>query len=284
MAEADADRRGASGTRVRGVANQVDEEVIERVRVPFQINRLECGVELERNPLFLQHAALERAAGADHPNRVEPLGSRQRSARAILDRPEKSDRAIDVLDDLPELVEQLEPPVGRHLRPATQRLHGELQAGARPGEGIGQLVGDDAGQRADVLKRVGPHWPRLVRPHFPAVEEPEAQPGELEREALAAAPLAALRGWRGRPGAHRRDHPGPGRRPAPDPAAPLDDGNVPALQRGIDVQLGGVMGRRGVARALRLELGARGHLPYRNGTAAEGHARLPQDLAPAVDE
>src|SRR5439155_960410 len=83
--------------------------------------------------------------------------------------------------------------------PATQRLHGELQAGARPGEGIGQLVGDDAGQRADVLKRVGPHWPRLVRPHFPAVEEPEAQPGELEREALAATPLAALRGWRGRP-------------------------------------------------------------------------------------
>src|SRR3989475_608227 len=54
--------------------------------------------------------------------------------------------------------------------------------------------------------------------------------------------------------------------------------------RAADVQLGGVMGGWGLARGRGLELRARGHLPDRDRTAAEGNARLAEDFAPAFDE
>src|SRR5207253_1509329 len=81
--------------------------------------------------LFLEDAALERAAGADHAHGVEPLRPRQRATRPVLDGPQEARRAVDVLHYLAELVEQLQSPAGGDLCPAPERLHCELQAGAR---------------------------------------------------------------------------------------------------------------------------------------------------------
>src|SRR5467141_3085369 len=105
--QADADRCRPAGARVGGVADQVDQQIVECVGVAFQVHDLEGGVELEGNLLLLEDAALERAAGADHAHGVEPLGPRQRATRAVLDGPQEARRAVDILHHLAELVEQL---------------------------------------------------------------------------------------------------------------------------------------------------------------------------------
>src|SRR5204863_258808 len=54
------------------------------------------------------------------------------------------------------VVEPLQPTARRDFRPAPERFHRQLQAGARRGERVRQFVRDDARQGRDVLKRVGP--------------------------------------------------------------------------------------------------------------------------------
>src|SRR5438034_60622 len=283
LLQADADGRLPADARVGGVTDQVHEHVVQRVRVALEINLLEREVELERDFLVLEDAALERAAGADHAYGVEPLRARQRAPGAVLDGTQEVDPAVDIVDDLTQLVEHLEPPRGGDLGPAAQGLHGELQAGARRRQRIRHLVRDDPRQRGQVLQRVRPlgngcGW------QLATVEQPEAEARELEREALPAAALPPLGGRRRRAGAHRGDQPVPLRGTGAYEAAALDDLDAPAPQRGVDVELAVVMGRGGGARSLGLELGARRHFPHRDGPAAQRDARLPQDLAPALNE
>src|SRR4029077_14490552 len=140
LRQPDANGCRPGGALVGGVADQVDQQVVERIGVALQIHDFERGVEFERNLLFLKHATLERAAGADHADGVEPLRPRQGAARPILDRPQEARRAVDIFHHLAELVEQLEPPAGGDLRPAPERLHREVQASARRRQGIRQLV------------------------------------------------------------------------------------------------------------------------------------------------
>src|SRR5216117_2810128 len=234
--------------------------------------------DIDRSASFLR-------AVQDRAHDVEPLRPRQGAARTVLDGPQEARRAVDILHHLAELVEQLEPPAGGDLRPAPERLHREVQAGARGRQGIRQLVRDDTRERRDIVQRIRSCGRRVAGRRLTSIEQPEAQPGELEGESFPAAALPAFGRGRGWPRAHRGDHlKAIGRALTPHPTAALHDGDVPAPQRGIDVQLGGVMGRCGLARGLGLELRARGHLPDRDGTAAEGNARLAEDLAPAFDE
>src|SRR5437660_924499 len=71
---------------------------------------------------------------------------------------------------------------------------------------------------------------------------------------------------------------------ASPPLADLHDGDTPAPQGGVDVQLRGVVRGGGFARCLRFQLGAGRHFPHGNGAAPERDARLAQDLASAFDE
>jgi len=118
-------------------------------------------------------------------------------ARAILHGAEEARRPVDILHHLAELVEQLEPSAGGDLRPASERLHRELQAGARGRQGIRQLVRDDARERGDVVQRVRPRGRCGAGRRLAPVEQPEAQPGQLEGEAFAAAALPAVGGGAG---------------------------------------------------------------------------------------
>src|SRR5439155_23595469 len=100
--------------------------------------------------------ALEGAAGADHTYGVEALGSRQGAGSAVLDRPQEAHAPVDVLDDLAELIQHLEPPAGPDLRPAPERFHGELEPGAGGGQRVAELVGDDTRERGGVVERIEP--------------------------------------------------------------------------------------------------------------------------------
>src|SRR5439155_1601436 len=146
LLETHPDRRGPSGARVRGVADQVHQHVVERVGIAFEIDLVERGIELQGDLLVPEHTALERAAGADHAHGVEPLRARQRAAGAVLDGAQEVDAAVDVVDHLAELVEHLQPPRRGDLGPAAERFHGELEARPRRGQRVRDFVGDDARQ------------------------------------------------------------------------------------------------------------------------------------------
>src|SRR5205807_5823593 len=182
-----AEGRGLCRACVGGVADQIHEQVVQGIGVALEIHGLERGVELERDLLLLQDPALERATGADHAYGVEALGARQGAARPVLYGAQEADRPVDVLDHLTQLVEQLEAAAGRNLGPAAQRFHGELQPGAGRREWVRQLVRDDARERGDVLKRVGP-CRRMAGRGLAPVQQAEAEARELERQALPAAP------------------------------------------------------------------------------------------------
>src|SRR5213083_739403 len=96
LLQADADGGLPADARVRGVTDQVHEHVVQGVRVALEINLLEREVELERDFLVLEDAALERAAGADHAYGVEPLRARQRAPGAVLDGTQEVDPAVDI--------------------------------------------------------------------------------------------------------------------------------------------------------------------------------------------
>src|SRR3972149_1683683 len=151
--------------------------------------------------------------------------------------------------------------------------------------GVRQLVGDDPGESSNVLERVAPFGGR-DRPdgRFPAVEQPEAETGEFQRQPLPAAALPPIRRGRRGTGAHRGDHPGAlsggGRS---DPTTLLHNGDVPPPQRNVHVEVRSVVTGAGVARRLRLQLGAGGDLPDRHRAGTEGRAGLPQYLASALD-
>src|SRR2546430_9111007 len=99
-----------------------------------------------------------------------------------------------------------------------------------------QLVRDDTRERRDVVQRIRSCGRRVAGRGLTPIEQPEAQPGELEGESFPAAALPAFGRRRGWPRAHRGDHPkAVGRALTPHPTAALHDGDVPAPQRGIDV-------------------------------------------------
>src|SRR5437763_19182 len=149
-----------------------------------------------------------------------------------------------------------------------------------------RLASHDARERGEVVERVGSgRRMAMAGRGLPPIEQAEAQAGELEREALAAAPLPPLRGRRRGSGPDRSDHPEPVRAALTShPAAALHDADVPAPQGGVDVQLGGVVRGGGVARGLWLELGSGRNFPHGDGAAPERDTRLAQDLASAFDE
>src|ERR1043166_3453968 len=74
------------------------------------------------------------------------------------------------------------------------------------------------------------------------IEQAEAQAGQLEGDALAAAALDAVGRGSGRLLSHWRHTPGAAAvaiiEPAPHPAAALDDGSGSAVQRGLEIQTG----------------------------------------------
>src|SRR5207249_9341650 len=120
---------------------------------------------------------------------------------------------------------------------------------------VGGLVGDGGGGGGEVVQRVGGRGGGGVR-RVASVQQAEARAGELEGEALPAAALPPFgRGGR-RAGAQRSDDPVPLASACPDEAAALHDVDAPAPQRGVHVELAVMVAGGGVARGLRLELGA----------------------------
>src|SRR5205823_5047592 len=128
-------------------------------------------------------------------------------------------------------------------------------------------------------QRVGLGAARAIDGHG-MIQQAEAQAGQLERHALAAAALDAVGRRCGRLLSHRRHTPGSGAvadvviEAAPYPAAPLDDGGGPAVQRALEVEPGVGGTGRGGARQHRHDFGAGRHFPQGDGAPREGHARL----------
>ncbi len=96
---------------------------------------------------------------------------------------------------------------------------------------------DDARLTGELPQRIGRRETGTRRPRGCA-EDAETQPGELEHETLAAAPLNLARRRSGWAGADRSDAPVVAViQAAADPATVLDDGRSPLPQRSIEVEL-----------------------------------------------
>src|SRR6266571_4723026 len=270
---------------VGGVADQVAHELVDEVAVALDIDVVEIGGQLDVQAAAAQPHALERHGGAHRAHHVEALGSRAGPARPVRDRPQEVDRAVHRLFDLPELGEEVLARGGVEAGDAADAFSHELQAGARGGERVVRFVRDHGGHGEQVAQRVG-HVRRargeLGRP--PPVDQAEAQPRQLDSEALRAAALLPAWWGLGRAAAQGGDDPGTLVRDAGgDPAAPGGNDVAPAPQRGVEVDLGLVVARMAGTGSARHEVARVRGLVERDGPA-ERDTRLPEDFAHPVEK
>src|SRR5213596_2165947 len=199
--------------------------------------------------------------------------------RSILNRAQKLDGLVHAFPHARKLAEQLRSEGRRQRFGRSNQIEGQIEAGQRRRQGIGDLVGNHAGL-ADQLSQ-GVRL-RQARPadHRGLVHEAQTETRQLEGDPLPAAALHAVR----RRGCRLPPHGGyaPGPRivqPAADPATALDDRGTPAMQRTIEVEacVRG-LGTRGAGHD-RGHLRARRNLPQGDRSPLEGHARCAQDLA-----
>src|SRR5439155_1415089 len=83
LTEAHPNGRRPGGHRVRRVPDQVDQQIIQSIGITFEKDDVDRGIELQGDLLLLEHAAFERAAGADDAHGVEPLRAREGAAGRV---------------------------------------------------------------------------------------------------------------------------------------------------------------------------------------------------------
>src|SRR6266516_2895451 len=269
--------------RVGRVAHEVAHELVNQVAVSLDIDVVEIGGQLDAQAAAAQPHAFERHGGAHRAHDVKALGPGAGAARPVRDRPHEVDRAVHRFLDLRKLGEQIAARGGVEAGEAPDCFGGELQAGARGGEWVVRLVRDHGGHREQIAQRVGRgRRAGLGRPA--PVDQAEAQPRQLDGEALRAAALFPARRGGRRLAAQRGDDPGTLVRDAGgDPTAPGGNGVAPAPQRGVEVDLGLVVARMTGTGSAGHEVARFRRLVQRDGPA-ERDARLPEDLAHPVEK
>ncbi len=98
-----------------------------------------------------QQAPLQRETRTHHPHGVEAgssttPGGQHARARTLAHGAQHLRGAVQVFEHLTEIVEQRETAIRREVYPAADRLHGELQAGARGAQRIAGLMDHYAGR------------------------------------------------------------------------------------------------------------------------------------------
>ncbi len=99
--------RAADGRRIGGVADQVEQHLVEEVGVPVQVGRLQRRCKFEPDAAVTQQAALELHAGADGADGVETAPALARAADAITDGAQEVKRAVHRLPHVRKLAQQL---------------------------------------------------------------------------------------------------------------------------------------------------------------------------------
>ncbi|PYP74814.1 MAG: hypothetical protein DMD25_14780 [Gemmatimonadetes bacterium] len=260
------------------IADEVREHLIEGVGITLEEDAARADDTLERDVALAREGPLQRHAGPHHLSGVEPLRSGQPSPGSVLNRAQELDGLVHAFPHARELTEQLRPEAGGERCRRPDQVEGEIEARERGGQWIGDLVGDHAGLADQLGQSV-----RLRQPgpadHGRLVHETETETRQLEGDPLPAAALHPVGRRCGGLLPHGGDAPQPGVvQQAADPATALDDRGTPAMERAIEVEADGRLGRRGAGQD-RDHFRARGDLPQGDDAPLQSHARFAQDLA-----